>query len=189
MAVSKNNVLTHGLSGTVGGLLVFRNRGGKTVVASKPRERIGEMSEGQKAHQQRFQHATLYGQTVMGSRGLKAEYEASAKEGQSAYNVAVADFFHAPDIETIDISAYTGKAGDTIRVKVTDDFRVSEVSVSIYNADGTEVEHGMAVQSENKTEWVFTAKVANASTEGDRIEVRATDLPGNETKLDKTVEN
>lgn len=189
MAVSKNNVLTHGLSGTVGDLLVFRNRGGKTVVASKPRERVGEMSEGQKANQQRFQQATLYGQSVMGSHDLKAEYEASAKAGQSAYNVAVADFFHAPDIDTIDISAYTGKAGDMITIKVTDDFKVSEVSVSIYNADGTEVEHGMAVQSVNKSEWVFTAKVANASLEGDRIEVRATDLPGNETKQQSTIEN
>jgi hypothetical protein len=185
MATSKNNVLTHGLSGTVGDLLVFRNRAGKTIVASKPRERVGDYTETQKMHQHRFQQATLYGQSIMADPALKAEYETNAKAGQSAYNVAVADFFHAPDIDSIDISAYTGKVGDTITITVTDNFKVTGVSVSIYNADGTEVEHGMAVQAANKVEWVFTAKTNNESIEGDKIEVRATDLPGNETE--KTV--
>ena len=64
-----------------------------------------------------------------------------------------------------------------------DDFQVSEVSVSIYNADGTEVEHGAAAQSANPSEWVFTAKVANPSVEGDRIEVKAYDLPKNESAM------
>ena len=39
MAESKNNVLTHGLSGKVGDLIVFRVRGNKTFVSSKPKER------------------------------------------------------------------------------------------------------------------------------------------------------
>lgn len=186
MAVSKNNVLTHGLSGTVGDLLVFRNKGGKVIVANKPKERTSEYSEGEKAHQQLFQRAVLYGKSVLADTERKATYGAAAKEGQSAYNVAVADFFHAPDIDSIDISGYTGKAGDTIKISVTDNFRVSEVSVGIYNADGTEVEHGAAEQSANPSEWVFTAKAANASVGGDRIEVRAYDLPGNETAKEIT---
>ena len=36
MVESKNNVITYGLSGKVGDLIVFRNRGGKTFVSSKP---------------------------------------------------------------------------------------------------------------------------------------------------------
>jgi hypothetical protein len=180
MATSKNNVLTHGLSGTIGDLLVFRNKGNQVIVASRPKERSTEYSESEKAHQQRFQRATIYGRTAVADPNLKADYIAAAKEGQTAYNVAVADFFHAPDIDSIDISGYTGKVGEVIKIKVTDDFKVSEVKVSIYNADGTEVEHGTAVQS-NFSEWVFTAQVANASVEGDRIEVKAYDLPGNES--------
>lgn len=185
MATSKNNVLTHGLSGSVGDLLVFRNKGGKVIVASKPKERTSDYTEGEKAHQQFFQRATLYGKSVLVDPEKKAAYNASAKDGQSAYNVAVADFFHAPDIDTIDISGYTGKVGDKIKITVTDNFQVSEVNVNIYNADGTEVEQGAAVQSVNPSEWIFTAKATNESVEGDRIEVRATDLPGNET--DKSV--
>ncbi len=183
MATSKNNVLTHGLSGTVGDLLVFRNKGGKVIVANKPKERTSEYTEGEKAHQQLFQRATLYGKAVLADPAKKAAYNAAAKDGQSAYNVAVADFFHAPDIDTIDISGYTGKVGDSIKITVTDNFQVSEVTVSIYNADGTEVEHGAAVQSANPSEWIFTAKLANESVEGDRIEVKAYDLPGNESEM------
>ena len=38
MAQSKNNVITHGLTGLVGDMLVFRNRGGKTFVSSNPKK-------------------------------------------------------------------------------------------------------------------------------------------------------
>lgn len=183
MATSKNNVLTHGLSGTVGDLLVFRNKGGKVIVANKPKERTSEYTEGEKAHQLQFQMATLYGKSVLADPDKKAAYNASAKEGQSAYNVAVADFFHAPDIKAIDISGYSGKEGDVIKIIVTDNFQVREVSVGIYNADGTEVEHGGAVQSANPSEWIFTSTVVNESVEGDRIEVKAYDLPGNESTM------
>lgn len=179
MAESKNNVLTHGLSGMVGDLIVFRNRGNKTIVASKPKERSGETTETQKAHQKKFQQAIVYGQNAVTNPDFKAEYQAAASDGQTAFNVAVADFFHAPDIESIDVSNYTGKIGDTIKVTVTDNFKVTGVSVVIYNADGSEVEHGLALQDDLKSKWVFTAKVENTSLDGDKIVVEASDLPGN----------
>jgi len=182
MATSKNNLLTHGLSGTVGDLLVFRNKGGQVIVASKPKERTSDYTEAEKSQHQRFQHATIYGKSAITDPTLKAAYTAAAGEGQSAYNVAVADFFHAPDIKTLDLSAYKGNVGDTITIEVTDDFKVAEVEVNIFNADGTVVEQSNAVQNPiNAIEWIFTAKVANASVTGDRIEIKAYDLPGNKT--------
>ena len=60
MAQSKNNIITHRLSGKVGDLLVFRNRAGKTIVAFTPRARTGEPSDGQKRQQKRFQEAVVY---------------------------------------------------------------------------------------------------------------------------------
>lgn len=60
MAVSKNNVVTQGLSGLVGDMLVFRNYFGKTIVSSKPKARTGEPSVSQQAHTKKFQEATLY---------------------------------------------------------------------------------------------------------------------------------
>lgn len=187
MAESKNNVITHGLSGKVGDLIVFRNRGGKTFVSSKPKARTGAPSENQVQHQERFQEAILYAKAAIADPASKAAYENAISGGQTAYNVAVADFFHAPDIKSVDLSGYTGNTGETITIRVTDDFKVTGVTVDIYNADGSEVESGAAVQSTNGIDWTYTATAANESLDGDRIVIRASDLPGNVTKEEKNL--
>jgi len=187
MAESKNNVITHGLTGLVGDLIVFRSRGGKTFVSSKPKARTGDLSEGQKQHLEKFQEAILYAKGSIADPALKEAYLAKATGNETAYNVAVADFFHAPDIKDVDVSNYTGKVGETITIRATDNFKVMEVSVAIYNADGTEVEHGLAVLSANGIDWVYTATADNASLDGDRIVIRASDLPGNVTEEEKNL--
>jgi len=187
MAESKNNVITHGLAGLVGDLIVFRNRGGKTFVSSKPKERTGEPSEAQKQHHRRFQEATIYAKGAISDPAVKADYEAKVTGNETPYNVAVADFFHAPDIETVDLSKYSGKKGETITIRATDDFKVTEVRVTIYNADGTEVEQGLAVVSANGLDWVYTTTADNASLDGDRIVIRASDLPGNVTEEEQNL--
>jgi len=187
MAQSKNNVITHGLSGLVGDMIVFRNRNGKTYVASKPNVRKGKMSDAQKEHVKLFQEAVLYGKSSILDPATKAAYQVKAVDGRSPYNVAVADFLHAPDINHIDVSAYEGKVGDVIKVRATDDFKVKEVSVGIYNADGTEVEKGLAVLSGNSIDWVYTVKADNVSLEGDKIVVQASDLPGHITSSEQVL--
>lgn len=178
MAESKNNIVTHGLSGKVGDLIVFRTRGSKTFVSSTPREHAGEPTEAQKHQQKRFQEATIYAKIALANPETKAAYKAAAEEGESPYNVAVADFMHAPDIDEIDVSNYTGKIGDIIAVTVTDDFKVAEVSVTILNEEGAEVEHGLAQSALGGLQWVYTAKVDNSSPTGDKIIIRASDIPG-----------
>jgi len=185
MAESKNNVITHGLSGKLGDLIVFRNRNGKTYVASLPREQTYEPSEAQKKHQKKFQQAVLYGKSALADPATRAAYQASAALNENTYNVAVADFMHAPDIEEIDLSAYRGKVGDTIKVKATDNFIVKEVAIGIYNADGSEVEHGLAQLSTNGIDWIYTTTVNNDSRNGDKIIVQASDLPGHTTLEEK----
>jgi hypothetical protein len=57
MATSTNNVLTYGLSGKIGDLLIFRQKDGKTIVAKVP-EQSKTASEKQKEQRKRFQQAT-----------------------------------------------------------------------------------------------------------------------------------
>ena len=102
-------------------------------------------------------------------------------------HVAVADFFHAPDIDEIDVTNYRGAVGDTIRIRATDDFKVKQVHVTISNADGSLVEQGDAVQQANEIDWLYTATTANESTAGDRIVIRASDKPGNITEEEKAL--
>ncbi|MFK8301963.1 hypothetical protein ACI75Y_03545 [Capnocytophaga stomatis] len=186
MAESKNNIITHGLSGKVGDILVFSQRNGKTIVSKAPQGKR-EFSDKQKEYFEKFQQATIYAKGAMKNLTAKEAYqsEADKKQGVTAYNVAVADMLKAPKIERIDLSSYTGQVGDTIKVRAYDDFKVVSVTVHIYNADGSLVEEGNAV--DNGLDWVYIATQTNADLSGDKIVVRATDTPANITESVKNV--
>jgi hypothetical protein len=179
MATQKNNVVTYGLSGKIGDLLVFRQRNGRTVVAKLP-ERTKAVTENQLAQQHRFQQAIIYAKAAVELPETGEQYKTKAKKrrGQTAMNVAVADFFNAPNVENIDLTGYTGKIGDKIKITVSDDFEVKTVWVHISNADGTTVEEGDARQSADSL-WTYTATQENESIEGDRILIHVADFPGN----------
>ncbi|MDR1224661.1 MAG: hypothetical protein LBL07_17560 [Tannerella sp.] len=179
MAKSIRNIVTQGLSGTIG-TLVFSQRGGQTIVGMRPQGQR-EFSGEQKEHQRTFQRAVLYGKMAIADAEMKADYQQKVKPGQSAFNVAVADFFNAPVIDHIDLSNYTGKVGDTIQVRVYDDFAVREVRVRITNADGSTVEDGAAQTDAIGYEWTYVATQTNESLEGGRIEIFVSDTPGNVT--------
>jgi hypothetical protein len=181
MAKQRGNVVTYGLRGKIGDLLVFRQRDGQTVVSKIPTMSKKE-SAAQRAQRRRFQHAVLYSGAAMSDPELSEAYAAKAGNGKTAHNIAVADFLHAPDIELIDISGYHGQPGDVIRLEVTDDFAVKEVKVVITNADGSIVEEGFAEAKATGYEWTYIATAVNESTVGDRIEVFASDTPGNITQ-------
>ncbi len=180
MAESKDNIITHGLSGKVGDIIVFSQRNGKTIVSRSPK-RKSEMTDKQKEHLEKFQKAVIYAKAALQNPTTKQMYDKAAakKKGVNSYNIAVADLMNAPKIEQIDLSAYAGQIGDVIKVKAYDDFAVKEVTIEIQNADGALVEKGNAV--DNGLEWVYTATVNNPNLLGDKIIVRATDNPNNLT--------
>lgn len=106
---------------------------------------------------------------------------------QSAYNVAFADFFHAPEINEIDSSNYTTQAGSLIRIDVMDDFKVKSVHVRIERADASLVEQGDATEDPDGIHWNYTATIANTSLAGCKIIVTARDFPGNSIVQQKTI--
>lgn len=187
MAKVGDNIVTTGFSGKLGNLIVFRNRAGKTYVAKAPKKKQSEWSEAQEQHRLRFQEAVLYAKSAIANPATKEAYQAAAEEGESAYNVAVADFLNAPYINEIDVSKYTGQPSSYIQVRAVDDFKVKEVTVTIQNSDGTAVESGVAVQQEGGIWWRYTATTSNASLAGDKIIVRVSDIPGNLTKEEKVI--
>jgi hypothetical protein len=178
MAKQKNSVVTHGLSGMIGKMLVFRQLNGRTVISAAPRVNA-QATDRQKEQRQRFQRAVLYAGAAASDPQMAAAYAAAAKPGQHIRNVAIADFLHAPDINTVDVSRYHGQPGDIMRIEVTDDFAVKEVKVVITNPDGSLVEEGYAQPEAAGYEWTYRATAVNDELEGDRIEIFASDIPGN----------
>lgn len=181
MARVGKNIVTQGLSGMIGGTIVFRQRGDQTIVSQAPEKKERPATESETQRRSRFGMAILYGKGAVKDPTIKAAYEEQAEENQSAFNVAVADFMNAPEIDEVDVTAYTGAVGSKIRVRATDDFQVSRVYVKIENPDGSIAEEGEAVADPNGLDWIFTAKKKNESLDGDKITIEVNDLPGNET--------
>lgn len=187
MAQIKNNIIMKGASGKLGDTLVFRVKDGKTIIATKPVGSDKEPSEDQLKQREKFQEAILYAKSMKHDQEKDRLYheKAASQPGKTAYNVAVADFFNAPDIREIDVSGYSGNIGDTIVVKVIDDVLVERVEIEIYNADSSLVEKGEAVQQDDSLNWVYVATAANVDTSGDRIVIKAYDLPDNQSLGEK----
>jgi hypothetical protein len=184
MAKQSSNVVTHGLRGKIGDLLVFRQLHGQTVISKVPQP-SKKLSGKQKEYRKHFQQAVIYAKTATADPVTKEAYRSAATKGLTAYNVAVADMLNAPGIENIDLSNYAGHAGDTIRITVKDDFFVKEVKVAIVNDDASLVEEGKAIPDPSGLSWTFTATQNNENTGGDKITVTASDLPGNETRAEQ----
>jgi hypothetical protein len=182
MAKSRNNIITRGLTGKIGGMLIFTQRGGNTIVGKVPDKSHVIFSDKQKRVLAKFQEAVIYAKGIISDPTKKALYDKVAKPGRSAYNVAIADFFNAPKIESINLTDYTGLAGQSIIVTATDDFEVKEVTVAIYNSDGTLVEKGNAQPNSNNLLWTYVTTAANDHQHGDKIVVQASDIPGNLTE-------
>ena len=180
MARVRSNIFTKGLSGTVGGSMVFRSYGEETIVGVTPTI-TKEPTEKQKVVRERFLLATIYAKAALKDDSIRAQYQEKADTtvSKNSYLVAVTDFFHAPEIDDINLSEYTGAVGSTIKVRVWDDFKVEAVKVEIYNPEGTLVEQGTAQPMETGLHWEYTASQDNPQVTGSRVVIKATDMPGN----------
>lgn len=187
MARVGKNIVTQGLSGMIGGTIVFRQVGDQTIVGQAPVKQDRTPSEDEKAHRTKFGQAILYGKSAVADPTSKSMYQKQADDGQSAFNVAVADFMNAPDIDEVDVTNYTGEIGSTIRVRATDDFQVSRVYVKIEGEDGSMVEEGEALANTNGLDYLYTAKKKNVSLTGDKITIEVNDIPGNEAVKSQTL--
>jgi hypothetical protein len=172
----------------IGRTLVFRRVGNETLVSSAPSTGRATSPE-QQQHRNRFLQATRYGKAQMASPMMKKAYALSVRHRNmvTAYNAAVSDYLMPPKITEVDLAQYAGHLSDTIRIKAVDDFRVVSVTVNIADASGTLIESGNAVMEVNGLVWVYTATVSNVSFAGDKVTIKAKDVPGNETVQEATM--
>jgi len=184
MSQSKNNIVTEGLSGKLY-QLVFKQWFGKTIVAKRPRT-VSTVTANQLTIRESFKAAAMYAKAAMSNAATKLAYKAKAKPGQTAFNMAIADFFKPPSIGTIDTSTYSSQAGSSISIEASDDFKVVSVNVKIEKANGSLIEQGSASLSSDGLHWLYTA-TATGNITGNVISVTATDLPGNAIVKQQTV--
>ena len=114
MAKSKDNVVMEGASGKIGKMLVFRQRADQTIIARRPKKSLRQVTDDQQEARNRFTEAAYYAKSAISDPILKEAYQAKAKLGQTAYNVAFADYLKAPEMRRAFLESYSGTIGDVV---------------------------------------------------------------------------
>ena len=187
MAKVKLNPVVEQVRGGIGDL-IFKRYGEDVIVARKADTADRPWSEAQLASREHFRQAALYGKLMMADPAMKALYDEAAKtHGKPVFSLTIADFFNAPSVDEIDLSDYTGRAGNEIVIRASDDFEVKDVSVAMTHSDGSLIESGAAVETPARSgRWVYTATVGVPTGTPVRIAVTATDRPGHQAVRTET---
>ena len=88
-------------------------------------------------------------------------------------------FKRLPEVVEVDLAAWTGGVGETLRARVWDDAQVKGVHFVIAQADGTLVEEGAGVPAEGLW-WAYVTTVDHPGGAATML-VTAQDLPGHAT--------
>jgi hypothetical protein len=151
MARIKQNLIMQGMSGAIGKQVIVKHYGSVSIISSYPDMSRIKRTTKQKTENNKFREASVYARGQMRDPIAKAAYKAKAVGMQTAYNVAMADYYYAPEIRNIDIATFHGNIGDKIVIHAVDDFRVVRVMVEVRDHEGTILETGDAEQTD---EWM-----------------------------------
>jgi hypothetical protein len=170
------------LRGKLAGLIFSRKRDGTFYVRRRP-VRKAPPTAAELRNQNAFKRALAYVAMISRSPAQYARYELAAKiAGKRARDLANADYRRPPVIGDVDVTGYTGRAGEQIHVAVTDDFAVASVFVDITEVNGIPLEQGAAVPEDATARWRYSTQATAAPGHCLSIQITASDTAGNTVK-------
>ena len=142
------------------GNLVFKERDGRDIVASKPDQVHQPNTPAQQAQREQFKLGANYAKGAMANSQTKAPYEAKAKQVHiPAFALAVEDYLLKPVVDAIDTTQYHKQVGDVIFITAHDDFEVVRAEVTLQDGNNNVLETGNAVLDAATGHWKYTATV------------------------------
>jgi len=126
----------------------------------------------------RLSAASQYAWIQLADPAMRAEYESNNRTKKSAYALAVNDFLHPPQIRSVNLEQYTGRAGAPITMHVVDDFKVAGVRIVLLDSHGQPMEEGEA-REQSRFTWCYTTRQSWSSLERLSLVITAYDIPGN----------
>ena len=180
MAISKDNIITEGLSGMLGPI-VFRTLNGKVIMANRPRKPTRE-SELQRANRRRFRNATAFAHAAMKDPEKKEYYWAKARKLKlpNAYTAAITDYMRRPSVSKVDTAKGNGKANGTLIITAgKKEFALASVEVNVVDKQGVTVGSSPAtLKKSSNNEWIYTPPVP-LTTDVTELVITAKDEAGN----------
>ena len=174
MAIIERGSFFSYLKGSIKNIII-RSSGTGTHVYLKP---VGKkkFSEAQKQQQITFTKGAAWGNYAKDDQQLKGIYQKKAKGNRSVYHIALRDKMNPPVIKKINLSRFAENPDQPIVISAWDDFKVVSVTVKVLGAEGKMLEFGQAFAKGAFWYYHPGCKV----DEVEKVEVTATDLPGNE---------
>ena len=164
MAKVRNNIIIQGLSGSVGEQLVIKqDKAGRTIVGVAPSfDPNRTYTEAQTEQHEKFRDASIY---AKGAKGEEIYVEKAEGTPMNPYNVAMADWFHAPEVTEIDAEAWSGQIGQVIRIQAVDNVQVTQVNVVITDAENAVVEWRSSLRTEGSHSSIrYTRSVISSAS-------------------------
>jgi hypothetical protein len=179
MAKMKLNPAVETLTGKLGGM-VHRQLWGRHVVSQPPDFSNRVLSPKQVAQNNQYKTAAEIWNKFPPE--VRAAYNAWGKRlNKPPYALFNRNFSRPPSVEEIDLTQYTGQAGQTIVIRTVDIFEVARVDVTVREAGGNVVERGTAVKNSEKSDyWTYQTTMAVQNPAGLTVEAVAANWPGKE---------
>jgi len=169
MAKVTLNQLLEVLQGGIGKLVFRQMPDGTIIISGAPRHNKRKTTKKQKAHRERFRQAAKTARWLAHEHPIYAELAKGT--WKSAYNFALSDWWHAPEIHRIK------RQKGQILVEASDNIMVARVRVTIRDEEGQVMERGEATRGRGNW-WKFAPQM-----DGTSILAEAWDLPEHVTKL------
>ncbi|MBL7112692.1 MAG: hypothetical protein ISS19_12215 [Bacteroidales bacterium] len=94
MKVTGQNIILNGISGKLGNQISFRQRKGKTIIASLPKKSMKPPTKARKKQMSLFATAVLFAQKVKEDPSLLTTYRILVKPGQSVYHATISAYMN-----------------------------------------------------------------------------------------------
>ncbi len=179
MARGEHGSLLSGFHGRLNEFIVIKQRNGKPVMCFYPKGKRIKWTDNQKKHRQDFKDAARYASHAINIPERLAFYQEREHDGINAYNLAIADYLHAPVITSINIRKARGQDEYLVQVTAADDFMVTRVMLTLIDFDNKS-SRGEARQFRKSDRWVYRIGSGQLSTIH-TIRVFAYDYPGHYT--------
>jgi hypothetical protein len=170
-----------GIHGKIGTFL-FKTQHGKQIVMPLPDYSHRAMPRQLEAQKPVMQRASQAWTTLKADNPVvAAAYAAKAKQlKRSVFSLFYDDCCNPPSVQEVDVSRYSGVAGQKITARVEDVFDVREVQVTIRASGGGVLESGLAAKSKPTGDWwVYLAQSDLQLTAGTTVEATALNWAGN----------
>ena len=176
MARSEINRALSELRGTIDGWTYRKTPEGKlTVYKHRPSKKAP--SKKQLSGRDQFSRAQHYSNRVLADPARQLVYRKLANDRKRPTNtLLVANFLNPPQLELVELAAYSGRADQPIRVVAFDDIAVATVTVAIRSGDGAVIESGLAVDEHGV--WVYRTTTTLPEGAPWLVEVTAKNRPG-----------